>query len=164
MTQTVPDISPLMPMHQDPLLVTQWHHNASRVAGTMEGESTDDRWFPNIGPIMLSFRMMTSSNGNIFRVTGPLCGEFIGHRWIPQKGQWLGAWLFSLIFAWINGWVNNREAGVLRLHRAHYDVIVMWFVSCVVNQNKPLRNSRIFFVIWNTATHATPPYWKFPNK
>ena len=25
MTQTVPDISPLMPMHQDPLLVNYWH-------------------------------------------------------------------------------------------------------------------------------------------
>ena len=27
--------------------------------------------------------------------------------------------------AWINGWVNNREAGDLRRHRAHYDVILM---------------------------------------
>ena len=29
------------------------------------------------------------------------------------------------ICAWINGWVNNGEAGDLRCHRAHYDVIVM---------------------------------------
>ena len=28
--------------------------------------------------------------------------------------------------SWINGWVNNREAGDLRRHRAHYDVIVMF--------------------------------------
>ena len=42
-----------------------------------------------------------------------------------QKGQWRGALMFSLICAWINGWVNNREAGDLRRHRAHYDVIVM---------------------------------------
>ena len=27
---------------------------------------------------------------------------------------------------YINGWVNNGEAGDLRRHRAHYDVIVMW--------------------------------------
>ena len=27
--------------------------------------------------------------------------------------------------AFFNGWVNNREAGDLRRHRAHYDVIVM---------------------------------------
>ena len=47
----------------------------------------------------------------------------------PHKGQWCGALMFSLICAWINGWVNNREAGDLRRHRAHYDVIVMccWF-------------------------------------
>ena len=43
----------------------------------------------------------------------------------PHKGQWRGAFMFSLICTWINGWVNNREAGVSRCHRAHYDVIVM---------------------------------------
>ena len=43
----------------------------------------------------------------------------------PHKGQWRGALMFCLICAWINGWVNNREAGDLRRHRAHYDVIVM---------------------------------------
>ena len=44
----------------------------------------------------------------------------------PHKGQWRGALMFSLICAWINAWVNNREAGDLRRHRAHYDVIVTW--------------------------------------
>ena len=43
----------------------------------------------------------------------------------PHKGQWRGALMFSLICAWLNGWVNNREAGDLRRHRAHCDVIVM---------------------------------------
>ena len=43
----------------------------------------------------------------------------------PHKGQWRGALMFSLICARINAWVNNREAGDLRRHRAHYDVIVM---------------------------------------
>ena len=43
----------------------------------------------------------------------------------PHKGQWRGALMFSLICVWINDWVNNREAGDLRRHRAHYDVIVM---------------------------------------
>ena len=33
--------------------------------------------------------------------------------------------MFYLICAWINNWVNNREAGDLRRHGAHYDVIVM---------------------------------------
>ena len=44
----------------------------------------------------------------------------------PHKGQWCGALMFSLICAWINGWVNNCEAGDLRRHLAHYDVIVMY--------------------------------------
>ena len=44
----------------------------------------------------------------------------------PHKGQWRGALMFPLICVWINGWVNNREAGDLRRHGAHYDVIVMW--------------------------------------
>ena len=67
--------------------------------------------------------MMTSSNGNIFRVTGPLCGEFTSHRWIPlTKASDAG---FRWSAPWTSGWVNNREAGDLRRHRAHYDVIVM---------------------------------------
>ena len=44
--------------------------------------------------------------------------------WIPRTKA-SDALVFSLIYAWINGWVNNREAGNLRRHRAHYDVIVM---------------------------------------
>ena len=42
-----------------------------------------------------------------------------------HKGTWRGASMFSLICAWINVWVINREAGDLRRHQAHYDVIVM---------------------------------------
>ena len=42
-----------------------------------------------------------------------------------EKVQWRGALMFSLICAWINSWANNREAGDLRRHRAHYDVIVL---------------------------------------
>ena len=47
----------------------------------------------------------------------------------PHVGQWRGALIFSLICARINGWVNNREAGDLRRHRAHNDVIVMYYLS-----------------------------------
>ena len=42
-----------------------------------------------------------------------------------HKGQWHGASMFYLICARISGWANNSEAGNLRSHRAHYDVIVM---------------------------------------
>ena len=69
--------------------------------------------------------MMTSSNGNIFRVTGPLCREFTGDRWIPRTKASGAALMFSFICAWKNGSVNNREAGDLRRHRAHYDVIAV---------------------------------------
>ena len=68
---------------------------------------------------------MTSSN-RIFRVTGSLCGEFTGHRWIPlTKASDAELWCFLWSAPWINGWVNNHEAGDLRRHHAHYDVIVI---------------------------------------
>ena len=70
--------------------------------------------------------LMTSSNGNIFPRYWPFVRGI--HRSpvnSPHKGQWRGALMFSLICARINGWVNNGEAGDLRCHRAHYDVIVM---------------------------------------
>ena len=45
----------------------------------------------------------------------------------PHKGQRRGVLMFSFICAWINGWVDNSEAGDLRRHHAHYDVIVMGY-------------------------------------
>ena len=42
----------------------------------------------------------------------------------PHKGQWREALMYSLICDWTNGWANG-DAGDLRRHRAHYDVIVM---------------------------------------
>ena len=45
----------------------------------------------------------------------------------PDKGQWRGALMFSFICAWINGWANNCEAGDLRCHCTHYDIIVKLF-------------------------------------
>ena len=72
------------------------------------------------------WNMMTSSNENLFHVTGHLCGESTSHRWIPlTKASDAELWCFVWSAPWINGWVNNREAGDLRRHRAHYDVIVM---------------------------------------
>ena len=55
----------------------------------------------------------------------------------PHKGQWRGALMISLICVWINDWVNNREAGDLRRHRAHYDVIVMIRVNreAIINED-----------------------------
>ena len=78
--------------------------------------------------------IMTSSNGNIFRVNGHLCREFTGHRWIPRtKASNAELWCFLWSAHWINGWVNNHEAGDLRRHRAHYDVIIMYTESVLVS-------------------------------
>ena len=69
--------------------------------------------------------MITSSNRNIFRVTGPSCGKFTCLRWIPlTKACDEELWCFLWSAPWINGWVNNREAGDLRRHRAHYDIVI----------------------------------------
>ena len=43
----------------------------------------------------------------------------------PYKGQWRRALMFLWSVPWINGRVNNPEAGDLRCHHAHYDIIVM---------------------------------------
>ena len=47
----------------------------------------------------------------------------------PHKGQWRVVLMFSLICARRNAYVNNRDAGDLRIYRAHYDVTVMSHVS-----------------------------------
>ena len=69
--------------------------------------------------------MMTSSNGNIFRVTGPLCGEFTGPGEFPTQMPVMRS--FDVFFGLrLNKRLsNNREAGDLRRHRGHYDVIVI---------------------------------------
>ena len=49
----------------------------------------------------------------------PLAGEFSAHRPVTRS--------FDVFFDLrsINGWVNNGEAGDLRRHRVHNDIIVM---------------------------------------
>ena len=61
----------------------------------------------------------------------------------PHKGDWRGTLVFSLIYARTNGWMNTRDAGDLRRHRAHYDIIVtiIWF-----------QINNVFTCIFNTIT------------
>ena len=66
--------------------------------------------------------MMTSSNGNIFRVAGHLCGNSPVTGEFPTKRPVTRS--FDAFF-YLHLWVNNREAGEMRRHRAHCDVIVM---------------------------------------
>ena len=49
----------------------------------------------------------------------PVTGEFPSQRPVTRSFDDFFIW------TWISGWVNNREAGHLRRHRAHFDVIVM---------------------------------------
>ena len=79
----------------------------------------------------------------------PVPGEFPAQR---------PALMFSLICTRLNGWVNNGEAGDLRRHRAHYDVIVMdtrnqdnqWVIGLQMQR----KNTHIF-VIFRWSVHAT---------
>ena len=72
---------------------------------------------------------MTSSNGNIFRVTGLCAGH---HRRIPRtKASDAELWCFLWSAPWINDWVKYLEAGDLRRHCAHYDVILICISPCV---------------------------------
>ena len=88
-------LMPLKPLHRDPLHI-RWN-------------SHDDviKWehFPHFEPFVWGIHQSPVNS--------------------PHNGQWHGALIFSLLCVWINGWVNHREAGDLRSHRAHYDVIVM---------------------------------------
>ena len=44
---------------------------------------------------VVTYAMMTSSNGKNFRFTGHLCEEFTGHRWIPRtKASDAELWCF----------------------------------------------------------------------
>ena len=57
----------------------------------------------------------------------PRYGPFVwGIHRSPVNSLYKDQWrCFLLVSAWINDWVNIGEAGDLRRHRAHYDVIVM---------------------------------------
>ena len=82
----------------------------------------------------------------------------------PHKGQWLGALMF-FICARINGWVNNCEAGDLRRHRVHYDVIVM-IIKCIGAFVCPLISSissaDLCFI--HTNIYRNVEEWYFSNR
>ena len=81
-----------------------------------------------------------------------------------HKGQWRGALMFSLICAWINGWVNNHEAGDLRRHRTHYDVIVMshtclWVFHLIVCESVNSCTLVPEYIVCETATILSSARW-----
>ena len=53
----------------------------------------------------------------------------------PHDCQWRVTLMFSLIWSWTNGWEKKRDAGDCRRHRAHFELIVM-FYFCLNLQHK----------------------------
>ena len=104
----------------------------------------DETWLLSFTAINSIFETMTAGRISYWRHDDvikwkhfPRYWPFVREiHWSPvnsqHKGQWCRTLMFSLICARINCWVNNREAGDLRRHRAHYDVIVMVMCCCFV--------------------------------
>ena len=57
-------------------------------------------------------------------------------------------WCFHWSAPWINAWVNNREAGDLRRHRSHYDIIAMSFWFAEQNCQWSIRRSGSVESVW----------------
>ena len=64
------------------------------------------------------YALLTLCAGN-----SPAIGEFLAQRPMPRS------FMFCLICVWNNSLVNNRDAGDLRRHHAHNDVIIM---NCMI--------------------------------
>ena len=74
--------------------------------------------------------------------------------------------MFSLICTRINGWVNNGEAGDLRPHRSHYDVIVMFMGHDLHMKwyhwttTKGQVTTTVFETTQNTRSTVSALYWR----
>ena len=58
-------------------------------------------------------------------------GEFTGPRWIPRTKPVTRSFDVFFDLRLNKQWENNREAGDLRRHCAHYDVIVMKWLQII---------------------------------
>ena len=95
----------------------------AKCMGPTWGPSGADR--TQMGPI-LAPRTLLSGDINKWKHYWLFAWGIQRHRWIPLiKASYVELWCFLWSAPWINGWVNNREAGDLRRHRAHYNVMVM---------------------------------------
>ena len=86
-----------------------------------------------------------------------------------HKGQWRRALMFSLICPWINSWVNNHEAGDLKRHRFHYDVIAMFRVTSgaylICSSQEYVREISTVYCIWSWCTRKSLlGYWNSSEK
>ena len=93
--------------------------------------------------------LMTSSNGNILYASCSSWWESTYRSPVgsPNKDQWRGALMFYLICTW----TNEIDAGDLRRHRSHNDVIVM---------NKIILTC--YHHIWWPCPMPFAPHWSHP--
>ena len=69
--------------------------------------------------------MMASSNGSALLT---LCaGTSLVTSEYPSQRPVMRSFYVSFDLRWTNGWLNNWDAGDLSRHRAHYDVIIMYY-------------------------------------
>ena len=116
------------------LIMASWHGNPFRITCPMGG-TTGRRLVPStkgqdfsalISSLVLT---LTHDDGIKWEHFLPYWPFVRGINWSPvnspHKDHWRAALIFSLVCASRNGCINNGDAGDLRRHRAHYDVIVM---------------------------------------
>ena len=115
------------------------------------GTSCDDK-------VYYENSMMTSSNGKHVPCYWPFVQGNHQSRWIPRtKASDVKLWCFILIWAWIYSWVNNCEAGDLRCHHAHYDIIVMLVFWCVHARMHIIFHWEVNW--WNCFTHKIVKFY-----
>ena len=89
-----------------------WRNRVALVKGKEKVESVHIAWWSHQMEAFSALLALCAGNS-------PVTGEFPAQRPVMRS--------FDVFFdlGWINGWINNREAGDMRRHRAHYDVVVM---------------------------------------
>ena len=103
----------------------------------------------NMHTALMSFVMMTSSNGKIFCITGHLCGEFTGVRGIhrppmnsPHKGQWHRALMFTHIL------LCSALLWFCVLLLIDYACILLYWFHCIYHINKIS-----IYIVWISMVH-----------
>ena len=147
------------------LISYHWVNSATHICTRPQNINNKSMWKPELGPIhddVIKWKH--------FPRYWPFVREI--HRSpvnFPHKGQWRGALMFTLICARINSWVNNGEAGDLRRHPGHYDVIVMspqistlGFIFLFLSFLSPTVSSCFSFIIFSFCSFFLLPFYLLP--
>ena len=108
----------------------KWQSRPNTVLALIEDQITNSREQP-FSKRFLSFlsirigHMMTSSMETFSALLALCAGNTTVTGAFPSQRPVTQSFGVFLICAWTNSWVNNQDAGDLRRHRTHHDVIVM---------------------------------------